>query len=105
MQLPVDITGAAITEGVAITMAATTGGPYGPTVVVSSGDREHHHGYGYSNDYYDRANNHVNRNDHVNRNVSVNRTVSVDRNAHVSRNAHVQSERKRSSSASGQNRQ
>ena len=39
------------------------GGPYGPTVVVSSGDREHHHGYGYSNDYYDRANNYVNRND------------------------------------------
>ena len=47
------------------------GGPYGPTVVVSSGDREHHHGDGYSNDYYDRANNYVNRNDHVNRNASV----------------------------------
>jgi hypothetical protein len=75
------------------------GGPYGPTVVVSSGDREHHHGYGYSNDYYDRANNRVNRNGHVNRNASVNR------NAQVNRNAHAQSERKRSSSASDQNRQ
>src|ERR1700730_8247080 len=74
------------------------GGDYGPTVVVSSRDREHHHG-GYSNGYYDRENVHVSRNDHVNRNVSVNR------NAHVTRNAHVQSERKRSSSASGQNRQ
>ena len=75
------------------------GGDYGPTVVVSSGDREHHHGYGYSNDYYDRANNRVNRNGHVNRNASVNR------NAQVNRNAHAQSERKRSSSASDQNRQ
>ena len=42
------------------------GGDYGPTVVVSSGDRERHHGDGYSNEYYDRENDHVNRNDHVN---------------------------------------
>jgi hypothetical protein len=38
------------------------GGDYAPTVIVSSGDREHHHGYGCSNEYYDRENDHVNRN-------------------------------------------
>ena len=36
------------------------GGDYGPTVVVSSRDREHHHD-GYSNGYYDRENEHGNR--------------------------------------------
>jgi hypothetical protein len=39
-----------------------SGGGYGGSgVIVSSGDRnEHHHGDGYSNEYYDRENNHVN---------------------------------------------
>src|SRR6478672_5342874 len=31
------------------------GGGYGPTVVVSSGYRDYHHGYGYNSGYYDRA--------------------------------------------------
>ena len=30
------------------------GGDYGPTVVVSSRDREHYQGYGYNSGYYDR---------------------------------------------------
>jgi hypothetical protein len=64
------------------------GGGYGPTVVVSSGDRERHHGDGYSNDYYDRENDHVNRNVNANRNVQVNRNDQVNRNVHVNRNAH-----------------
>src|SRR5271165_7309303 len=48
------------------------GGGYGPTVVVSSGYRNYHHGYGYSSGYYDRENVHVNRNVHANRNLHVN---------------------------------
>ena len=59
------------------------GADYGPTVVVSSRDREHYQGYGYSSGYYDREN------DHVNRNVNVNRNVSVNRNSHVDRNVDV----------------
>src|SRR5580704_16504083 len=71
------------------------GGDYGPTVVVSSGDRERHHGDGYSNEYYDRENGHVNRNDQVNgkantnRNVNVNRNVNTNRNVHPNRNVRV----------------
>jgi hypothetical protein len=45
-------------------------GGYGSTVVVSSGDREHHHD-GYSNGYYERDNDHVNRNVQANRNVQL----------------------------------
>src|ERR1700737_405821 len=71
------------------------GGDYGPTVVVSSGYREHHHGDGYNNEYYDRENNHINRNDHVNGNANVNRNVNGNRNVntnryvHPNRNVHV----------------
>ena len=65
------------------------GGGYGPTVVVSSGYRDYHHGYGYSNGYYDRENVHVNRNVNVNRNVRVNRDIHVNRTGRVNRNVHV----------------
>src|SRR5580700_8020448 len=65
------------------------GGDYGPTVVVSSGERERHHGDGYSNEYYDRENDHVNRNDHVNGNANINRNVHPNRNVRVNRNSHV----------------
>jgi hypothetical protein len=51
------------------------GGYYGSGVVVSSGDREYHHGYGYSNGYYERENDHINRNVNVNRDVQVNRNL------------------------------
>ena len=64
------------------------GGGYGPTVVVSSGDREHHYD-GYRNDYYDRENDHVNRNVQVNRSAQVNRNVQANRNVQVNRNAHA----------------
>jgi hypothetical protein len=66
-----------------------SGGDYGPTVVVSSGYREHHHGDGYSNEYYDRENNHINRNDHVNGNANVNRNVNANRNVQVNRNVNA----------------
>ena len=62
----------------------------GGGVVVSSGYREHDHGYGYSNGYYSGENAHVNRaanvDRNVNRNVQVNRNVNVNRNANVNRN-------------------
>ena len=64
------------------------GGYYGGGVVVSSGDREYHHGYGYSNGYYDRENDHINRNVNVNRNVQVNRNLNVNRNVHSNPNVH-----------------
>jgi hypothetical protein len=64
------------------------GGGYGPTVVVSSGDREHHD-YGYSNEYYDRENNHANRNVNLNRNAQIKRNAHANRNVRVNRNAHA----------------
>jgi hypothetical protein len=73
------------------------GGYYdGSGVVVSSGDREHHYRGGYSNEYYERENDHVNadRNANVNRNaqakrnVQVNREVQAKRNVQVNRNVH-----------------
>ena len=69
-------------------VAAGGGGGYGPTVVVSSGDREHHYD-GYRNDYYDRENDHVNRNVQVNRNAHASRNVHDNRNVHVNRNENV----------------
>ena len=65
---------------------------YGPTVIVSSGDRsEHHHGDGYNNEYYGRENDHgnVNRNSQVNRNVNANGTVNANANRNVRTNQNV----------------
>src|ERR1700719_3907595 len=52
-------------------------GYYGGGVVVSSGYREHDHGYGYSNGYYSGENAHANRNINVNRTAQTNRNVNV----------------------------
>jgi hypothetical protein len=58
----------------------------GGGVVVSSGDRQYDHGYGYNNRYYSGENAHVNRNVNGNQNVHANRNAHVNRNVHVSRN-------------------